>query len=102
MLALKIIAAMEYRVKEKLAENKTSLAGLYAGNPKIATQTPTISKIMTAISSISIAYVIKEGKVVQCLINKLKPIQIKIMDLLNMDMEYFNKIKAIADIHQSG
>jgi transposase len=97
MLALKIIATMEYTVKKKLEENKQPLAGLYAGNPKIATENPTISKIMEAMSSISIAYIIKEGKIVQCFINKLKPIQIVIMDLLDMDPKYFKKINAVVD-----
>lgn len=97
MLALKIIATMEYTVKTKLEENKEPLAGLYAGNPKIATENPTISKIMEAMSSIAIAYIIQDGKIVQCFINKLKPIQIKIMDLLDLDLKYFEKINAIVD-----
>jgi transposase len=97
MLALKIIATMEYTIKKKLEENKEPLAGLYAGNPKITTENPTISKIMHAMSSIAIAYIINDGKIVHCFINKLKPIQIKIMDLLNMDLQYFEKIKAIVD-----
>jgi transposase len=97
MLALKIIATMEYTVKTKLEEKKEPLAGLYAGNPKIATENPTISKIMDAMASISIAYIIKNEKVVQCFINKLKPIQILIMDLLDMDQQYFKKINAVVD-----
>lgn len=97
MLALKIIATMEYTVKKKLEEKKESLAGLYKGNPKIATENPTISKIMEAMASISIAYIIKNQKVVQCFINKLKPIQIVIMDLLDMDTQYFKKINAVVD-----
>jgi hypothetical protein len=52
---------------------------------------------MNAMSSISIAYIIKNGKIVQCFVNKLKPIQRQIMDLLDMDDKYFKKIKAVVD-----
>lgn len=97
MLALKMIATMEYTVKKKLEEKKEPLAGLYKGNPKIATENPTISKIMEAMASISIAYIINNQKIVQCFINKLKPIQIVIMELLDMDKIYFKKICAVVD-----
>ena len=95
MLALKVIATMEYNIKTKLEKNKEKLAGLYPGNPKIATENPTISKIMGAMNSIAIAFIIEDGKVVQYFINKLKPIQIQIMNLLEMDLDYFNKMNSL-------
>jgi transposase len=89
MLVLKLIGVLEYKIQQKLAQNNEALQGLYAGNPKMATKTPTISKIMSAMASISIAYVFKDGIIIHALLNRIKPVQAKIMHLFNLNLEPF-------------
>jgi transposase len=89
MLVLKLIGVLEYKIQQKLKQNNEVLQGLYAGNPKIATKAPTISKIMSAMASISIAYVFNDGILIHTLLNQIKPIQRKIMHLFDIDLNNF-------------
>jgi transposase len=89
MLVLKLIGVLEYQIQQKLEQNKEVLQGLYPGNPKIATKAPTISKIMSAMASISIAYVFNDGVLIHALLNQIKPIQAKIMRLFDIDLKTF-------------
>jgi transposase len=93
MLVLKLIGVLEYKIQKKLAQNNEVLQGLYAGNPKMATKAPTISKIMSAMASISIAYVFKDGILIQALLNQIKPIQGTIMHLFDIDLKKFSSNK---------
>ena len=95
LFVLKIAAAMEFKVQKKLEEKGEQLEGLYDGNPKIATPNPTISKMMKAMNSIAIAYIIQEGKIVFSFMNPVKPVQAKIMELLDINLDSFINNKTI-------
>ena len=89
LFVLKIVAAIEFKAQKKLEEKKEHLEGLYDGNPKIATPKPTISKMMKAMNTMAIAYIMQEGKILFSFMNQLKPVQAKIIELLDVNLDCF-------------
>lgn len=51
-LGLRILSLLEYSVRKPLALHNDSLAGLYAGNPKRSTNSPTAEKLLAAFKDI--------------------------------------------------
>ncbi len=93
ILVLKVIAAIEFKVAKELEQRGEELGEIYAGNPKITTARPTISKMMNAFKSFAIVFWAQNDSAPQILIPELKPVQRKIIDLLDLDLELFQKLK---------
>ena len=93
ILVLKMIAAIEFKVAKELEERGEELGGLYAGNPKITTPRPTISKMMNAFSSFAIVFIIQGDSASEIMIPDLKTTQLEIIDLLGFDIKLFTKLK---------
>ena len=51
--ALRLFTLMEFVVRRQLDQNKTELAGLYAGNPKRATRRPSTESLLAAFEGIT-------------------------------------------------
>ena len=51
--------------------------------------------MMKAMNAIAIAYIIQEGKIVFSFMNQLKPVQNKIMELLEVNLDCFINNKTI-------
>ncbi len=87
-LLLQIVSIAEYQMaqslKEEEQENQKKIAGLYAGQPKLATAKPSISKIITAMSPITIIFVIKDDKVVKKVITNQNDITKRIIELIKI------------------
>ena len=87
-LLLQIVSIAEYQMaqslKEEEQENKKKIAGLYAGQPKLATAKPSISKIITVMSPITIIFVIKDDKVVKKVITNQNDITKRIVELIKI------------------
>lgn len=87
-LLLQIVSIAEYQMaqslKEEEQENQKKIAGLYAGQPKLATAKPSISKIITAMSPITIIFVIKDDKVVKKVITNQNHITKRIIELIKI------------------
>lgn len=94
MLILKIISAIEYKVAQELLKRKEELAGLYAGNPKITAAKPTISKMMNAFKDFSIVFIFNQGQLIQTIHSDLTPTQLKIIDLMELNIDII-KIKPL-------
>lgn len=89
-LLLQIVSIAEYQIaqslKEEEQENQKKIAGLYAGQPKLATAKPSISKIITAMSPITIIFVIKDDKVVKKVITNQNHITKRIIELIKIPL----------------
>lgn len=87
-LLLQIVSIAEYQIaqslKEEEQENQKKIAGLYAGQPKLATAKPSISKIITAMSPITIIFVIKDDKVVKKVITNQNDTTKRIIELIKI------------------
>ncbi len=53
-IALRVFTLMEFVVRRQLNESKSSLAGLYEGNPKRSTNRPTAEKMLRAFCNITL------------------------------------------------
>jgi len=94
VLALKIIAGFEYKVAQELAKTDDELGGIYAGNPKITTPTPTINKMMGAFKNFSVVFIHYRGKIVQIMCEALNAVQLKILKLAGINKNVFNLNKS--------
>lgn len=101
ILVLKLVAGIEHEVATTLKEKGKELAGLYPGNPKITTPTPTIRKIIEVFKTISIAYIKQGQKITRVLIPELSIVQKEILDLLGLPADLYKKLEQIAPILNS-
>ena len=71
---------MEFVVRRELGNQKKSLAGLYDGNPKRATQRPTAERLLAAFKGITL-YFHRDGSTE---ITRLNPLQRRILELMRV------------------
>jgi transposase len=61
-LAARILALGDYTAKQALAQEKAELAGIYPGNPKRSTATPTTERMLAAFDNINLLLVPVAGR----------------------------------------
>jgi transposase len=81
-LALCIITLLEGVVRERLAQQKINLAGLFAGNPKRRTSQPTTERLLEAFNEVTLTTV-RAPDFVQRHVTPLSPLQQQILALLD-------------------
>lgn len=94
ILALKYVSLIQFQVRTKLKTTKQTLKELYPGNPGRTTDRPTTNMILRAFRNITLVIVSFENKTF-VKISDLKPIQLKILEALNIPPETylgFNKL----------
>jgi transposase len=80
-LALRIITLLEGVVRERLAEQKMELVGLFAGNPKRRTSHPTTERLLEAFGDVTLTIVRASG-FTQRHVTPLSSLQQQILALL--------------------
>jgi len=60
-IGLRVLTLLEFGVRRRLATAKTTLAGLYVGNPKRATARPTAERLLEAFQGLTLT-IIHEGR----------------------------------------
>lgn len=87
-LLLQIVSIAEYRIalslKEEELQEQQKIAGLYAGQPKLKTAKPSISKILWALSPIMLIYFIQNDKVVKKVITNQNDLTNRIITLIKL------------------
>lgn len=87
-LLLQIVSVIEYRMAQSLKEEqekeKQKIAGLYAGQPTLKTATPTISKVINAMSPIMLICVIKDDKIIKKVVTNQNQTTKRIMELIKL------------------
>jgi len=91
LLALKTATLIQYKVRERLKDTGQQLKQLYPGNPARATDRPTTNLLLKAFEYIDLVILYVENKIV-FEITPLKPIQLKILELLEIPPERYTDI----------
>ena len=84
LLALKICSMLEYKVAEQLQDRKEILYNVYEGNPNRGTDRPSAKRILTAFEGISLSVILNKDQFQFALMTPLKPVQQKILSLLDL------------------
>ena len=94
LLALKYVSLIEMQVRTKLADTAQELKELYPGNPGRATNKPTIKMLLKAFEYLTLV-MMPVGDQMVVKLTDLKPIQRKILNLLNIEHNSYLKLEQI-------
>jgi transposase len=89
-IALQVVTLMEFVVRRELAENQEKLAGLVPGNPKMATARPTAERLLSQFKELHLLIEYKGSEITGRLVERLTPLQEKILTLLKVPQELYN------------
>jgi len=90
-LGARVFALGDYLARRNLAAEKTTLAGIYAGNAKRSTATPTMERMLQAFKGIDLVQItVGEQTVLQ--LTDLSPVQSRILDLLELNSSLYTDL----------
>jgi transposase len=84
-IALQVFTLMEFVVRRELANGEQSLAGLYDGNPKRATERPTAERLLSAFAGLTL-YLHRDGSRE---ITGLNSLQERILTLMQIPLSLY-------------
>lgn len=90
-IGLRVLTLLEGAVRQRLAESQTTLAGLYAGNPKRTTARPSAEALLEAFQDIHLNLV-HIGQQVHCHVTPLSELQLKILALLDLPRSIYTDL----------
>ena len=90
-IGLRVLTLVEGVVRRGLAETKGHLSGLYAGNPKRKTASPTAELLLEAFQEITLT-VVTIGEQVKRHLTPLSPVQQQILTLLDFSSDVYTKL----------
>jgi len=91
-MAARLLALGDYVAREALAEEKSVLAGIYPGNPKRSTATPTTERMLRAFDNINLTLVdLAEGSLSQ--VTLLSAVQQRILALLGLPVSLYTNLQ---------
>jgi len=90
-IGLRMLTLIEYRVRQRLADLNEKLSGLYAGNPKRATDRPTAEALLRAFKGIYLSAVTL-GEQVLYHVSPLSDRQRKILSLLDFPADIYSRL----------
>jgi len=91
VIALRVLTLLEFVARRQLAQQPTPLQGLYAGNPKRATQQPTAERLLQAFDDIT-WYQVADGQVTWEQVTPLSSLQRRILDLLGIPETVYTRL----------
>ncbi len=92
-LALRVLTLLEWRCRQRLADQHESLPGLYAGNPKRTTSRPTAEALLQAFQLIHLS-VVMLGQQTHRHLTPLSEVQQRILDLLDVSPAIYDRLGA--------
>ena len=95
LVALKFVSLIEYQANTKLDETQQEIQGLYAGNPKRATNSPTTKQMLRAFNNIHLNIISVDDKI-HVSVSKLNVVQRKILDLIQIPVEIYTNLSQIS------
>jgi transposase len=90
-IGLRMLTLLEYSARQRLADWHEKLSGLYAGNPKRATDRPTAEAMLRAFKGIYLSTVTM-GEQVLCHVSPLSDVQGKILSLLDFSADIYSQL----------
>lgn len=94
-LGLRVLTLLEYIARCRLVETGEKLSGLYAGNPKRATDRPTTEALLRAFKDIFLNVVNLDEQTYRHL-TPLSELQLKILALLDLPAEIYTRLAHFA------
>ncbi len=89
-MALQILTLIDFVASRELAKAGEKIAGLVPGNPKIAVARPTAERLLAAFEGIHLFVEKKGDTITGYVVEKLSPLQEKILTLLQIPKEIYN------------
>ena len=92
-LGARILALGDYLAKEALAQEKSELSGIYAGNLKRTTATPTMERLLRAFENINLLIFPVQPEPLSYL-TELSPVQKRILTLLGLPESLYTDLQS--------
>ena len=92
-IALKVLTLIEYQLRRQLAKQQITLAGLYKGNPKRATDNPTTEQALKAFQYITLT-IIHQQQHTTSRLTELNQVQRNILQLLGFSINIYTRLAA--------
>ena len=92
-LAARLLALGDYTAKQALAQENAELAGIYPGNPKRSTATPTTERLLAAFDNIHLLLVPVDGQV-HYQVTPLTAVQMRILELWGLSITLYTHLSA--------
>jgi transposase len=92
-IGLRVLTLLEWSCRQHLADTKTTVAGLYAGNPKRTTNRPTAEALLGAFQGIHLSEV-SIGQHLHRHITPLSGVQQHLLTLLDLSPELYDQLCA--------
>ena len=92
-LAARILALGDHSAKQALAQTNAELAGIYPGNSKRSTATPTTERMLAAFDNINLLLLPVAGQL-HYQITSLSDVQLRILDLLSLPVSLYTHLSA--------
>ncbi len=89
-LALRLLVILEFVMRRSLAEQNETLSGLYDGNPKRRTATPSAELLLKAFDHVSLTTLTQAGQIVQQQLTPLNDLQVRILALLGLSPDVYH------------
>ena len=90
-IALRVLTLLECVGRRQLATEGAKLAGLYAGNPKRATDRPTAERLLEAFQDITLT-IIKGPRQTDRHVTALSPLQQRVLELLGFSSALYTRL----------
>lgn len=90
-IGLRVLTLLEFRVRQRLADQQEHLAGLYAGNPKRTTQRPTAEALLGAFQGIHLS-IVTLGQQLHRHLTPLSALQQRILSLLDFSSDLYDQL----------
>ena len=87
----RVLTLLECVVRQRLAAARTTLAGLYAGNPSRATARPTTERLLKRVAGLTLT-IIREGHRRRYHLTPLSRVQRRILALLNCPVDIYTRL----------
>jgi len=95
-IALRALVIIEFVVRRSLAEEKETLSGLYAGNPKRRTARPTAELLLDAFQDITLLIHFNQaGEIEDKYLTPLNELQRRILELLGLSADIYDCLTGI-------
>jgi len=90
-IGLRVLTLLEFVVRQRLATARTTLAGLYVGNPKRATARPTTERLLKGFEGLTLT-IIREGRRRRYHLTPLSRVQRRILTRLNFPVDTYTRL----------
>ncbi|MCP4993742.1 MAG: DUF4277 domain-containing protein [Gammaproteobacteria bacterium] len=89
-IGLRALSITEFVTRRSLAETNQTLSGLYDGNPKRSTATPSAELLLQAFDDITLSlHLNQEGAVVAQYLTPLNEVQVRILELVGLSPDIY-------------